>query len=91
MTSRDVIADLKAEVQEQHKMLSAATDLVMEMEAMFDLRQKADMRAIKRWREAHPESKLTLPDQADLCVWLMGQIDELEAKIVQLNAEMEWQ
>lgn len=45
-----------------------------ELEATFDLRWKADMRAIKRWREAHPGNDLVLPDHADLVVWLLEQM-----------------
>jgi hypothetical protein len=42
------------------------------MEATFDLRWKADMRAIKRWRKETGE-ELVGPDHADLCVWLLEQ------------------
>lgn len=39
----------------------------------FDLRWNADMRAIRRWQQAHPGNDLVWPDHADLCVWLMDQ------------------
>ena len=45
-----------------------------DMQRTFDLRWKADMRAIKRWQEAHPGNDLTWPDHADLVVWLMEQL-----------------
>jgi hypothetical protein len=45
-----------------------------EYRATFDLRWKADMRAIKRWQAAHPGNELVWPDHADLVVWLMGQL-----------------
>ncbi len=41
----------------------------------FDLRWKADMRAIKRWQAAHPGNDLVWPDHADLVVWLMEQLE----------------
>ena len=44
-----------------------------EYEHSFELRWKADMRAIKRWHEAGG-NEMTRPDHADLCVWLMGQL-----------------
>lgn len=44
-------------------------------ERLFDLRWKADMRAIKRWQAAHPGNDLVWPDHADLCVWLMEQLE----------------
>lgn len=47
--------------------------------ASFDLRWKADMRAIKRWKEAGPDRDLTWPDHADLCVWLLEEIERLKA------------
>lgn len=46
-----------------------------ELEELFDLRWKADMRAIERWRKAGPNRELVLPDHADLVVWLLGQLD----------------
>ena len=39
------------------------------------LKYNADMRAIKRWREANPGNDLVLPDHADLVVWLIEQLD----------------
>ena len=42
-------------------------------ETLFILRHDADVRAIKRWRKAHPGNELVLPDQAELCVWLLDQ------------------
>ena len=46
----------------------------------FDLRWKADQRAIKRWQAAHPGNDLTWPDHSDMVVWLMEQTrnEELE-------------
>ncbi len=52
-----------------------------ELQASFDLRWKADMRAIARWREAHPGKELVMPDHADLCVWLLANVDQLRAAL----------
>jgi len=41
------------------------------LQLTFDLRWKADRRAIKRWQAAHPGNDLTWPDHADMVVWLM--------------------
>lgn len=46
---------------------------------LFELQLRADQRAVKRWREAHPGNEMTSPDRADLVVWLMGQLDEARA------------
>ena len=49
-----------------------------ELRATFDLRWKADMRAIKRWQAAHPGNELTWPDHADMVVWLLGEVERLQ-------------
>jgi hypothetical protein len=46
-----------------------------ELTATFNLRWKADMRAIRRWQKAHPGNDLVWPDHADLVVWLLGEND----------------
>ncbi len=54
-------------------------DELAEIDASLDLRWKADMRAIKRWRAEAPEGRaLILPDHADLVVWLMFRVKYLE-------------
>ncbi len=45
-----------------------------ELNRSFELRWAADMRAIARWREAHPGKELVMPDHVDLCVWLLEQL-----------------
>lgn len=66
------IADLRRQLEEHQR--------------TFDLRWNASMRAVKRWQEAHPGKGLTWPDHADLCMWLMDQLEaEREANRV-LNA-----
>jgi hypothetical protein len=47
-----------------------------ELRENFNLRWAADMRAIKMWQAAHPERVRVWPDHADLCVWLMEQIEK---------------
>lgn len=53
---------------------------VRDLRATFELRHKADVRAILLWRKATGK-KLVLPDHADLCTWLLNQLalKELEA------------
>lgn len=61
------------------RLISERTELTEErddLQATFDLRWKADMRAIKRWQAAHPGNDLTWPDHADLVVWLMEELDK---------------
>ena len=51
-----------------------------ELQSGFNLRWKADMRAIKHWQEATGKHD-TFPDHADLCVWLLeqGAADQVDA------------
>jgi hypothetical protein len=58
-----------------------------DLQATFDLRWKADMRAIKRWQAAHPGKENIWPDHADMVVWLLGEVERLEQglKIMQEN------
>lgn len=51
------------------------TERLDEMEALFELRWMADMRAVRRWRKAHPGNELVLPDHADLVMWLLQQLE----------------
>lgn len=59
---------------------------IAEHKASFDLRWKADMRAIKRWQKATGR-KLDWPDHADLCVWLMDTLTTQSALIETLTRE----
>ena len=45
-----------------------------ELQAAFDLRWKADLRAIEKWQKQTGE-KLVWPDHGDLCIWLLGQLN----------------
>lgn len=51
----------------------------------FELRWKADQRAIKRWQEAGSGREMIWPDHADLCVFLLEENDRLRTE----NAELE--
>lgn len=51
------------------------TRVIIELEASANLRWNADMRAIKKWQEAHPGNDFVWPDHADLCVWLLEQLE----------------
>lgn len=68
---------MKEEMNEELEAIRAERD---ELQASFDLRWKADMRAIKRWQAAHPGKENVWPDRADLVVWLMSELDRLEAE-----------
>lgn len=62
--------------EDRDKWQSEAEDL----QAIFDLRHSADMRAIAQWRAESPvERDLIMPDHADLCVWLLDKLDRADA------------
>lgn len=46
-----------------------------ELRSLFDLRWKADMRAIEMWQEAHPGNDLVWPDHGDMVTWLLERLD----------------
>jgi hypothetical protein len=56
---------------------------IVDLRASFDLRWKADMRAIKRWQAVHPGKELVWPDHADMVVWLLGEVDRLRAALIE--------
>lgn len=75
-------ADLDRQNQARITELEAKNARLMdelgELQQTFDLRWKADQRAIKRWQAATGKGE-TWPDHADLCVWLLEHIDRAEA------------
>jgi len=53
---------------------------IREYDQIFNLTHKANMRAVKLWREGHPERELRMPDQTDMVVWLLEKLDKLETE-----------
>jgi hypothetical protein len=54
-----------------------------EMKASFDLRWRADMRAIKAWQTQTGRTEVW-PDHVDLVVWLLERCDAQAAQIADL-------
>ena len=67
-------ADSVATIEDDLEEILTLRQKNAELEAGFDLRWNADMRAIKRWQAATGRI-LVWPDHADLCVWLLEQLD----------------
>lgn len=61
-----------------------------ELNQLFDLRWKADMRAVKRWQEAGPGRELTHPDRADLVVFLLEELDKKQQILERLPIDTLW-
>ncbi len=58
-----------------------------ELRQLFELRWKADMRAVKRWQKARPGRSLKLPDHADLVVFLLDELEKAEARYTDLHRQ----
>lgn len=80
----DRISELEQSIVEDfHPGLATAEAERDELRATFDMRWKADQRAIARWQAAAPEGEdrsKTWPDHADMVVWLLERLDEAEAR-----------
>ena len=46
------------------------------MNSTFELRWKADMRAIKEWQADNPGNDLNWPSHDDLCIYLMNKMSQ---------------
>lgn len=80
------LASLRTIVENAQAKMMEARDEAAELQSTFDLVWKAQMRAIKRWQEATGR-ELVWPDQADLCVWLLEQLDERDTLVTELKDE----
>lgn len=70
----------RAEIERLQKELA-------EYDRAFVLRYNADQRAIKRW-QGEPSKELFWPDHTDLCVWLIGEVERLQAEVHALQTEL---
>lgn len=53
-------------------------DQIADLERTFDLRWKADMRAIEGWRADDADRrKLVFPNHTDIVIWLLERLDSL--------------
>jgi hypothetical protein len=57
-----------------------------DFQSSFELRWKADMRAIQLWQETHPGDDLVWPNHVDLVVWLLGERARLREAILAMDA-----
>lgn len=58
---------------------------IAEHERFIGLIHKSNMRAIKRWQDAHPGNDDTWPDRTDMVAWLMEQLTAVKASRDHLN------
>lgn len=59
-----------------------------ELQHYFEMRWKADRRAIALWRQADPTRELVMPDHADLCLWLLDNIEGSHAREEKLRSSI---
>ncbi|MGY3278084.1 hypothetical protein [Bradyrhizobium sp. S3.7.6] len=78
LVKRMRIAALRSTDEEAASMLGEGADDIEAREFSFDLRWNADMRAIKRWQAEKPGRELSWPDHADLCIWLLEQLADID-------------
>lgn len=77
--------------QEDAERSGAGVSDAVELQEAFDMRWKADMRAVAMWRAENPSNDLVLPDHADLVVWLLDQGDAIaEAAFRVLKSAGKW-
>lgn len=74
---RDLASGLSASIGDTKD----AADRIEELERAVDLRRDCDQRAIKKWQEAHPDNDGTWPDHADMCVWLIRRVENLDRHV----------
>jgi hypothetical protein len=79
--STEILARIKAEAVAKER---AGYD------ASFNLRWKADMRAIKAWQKATGRGELVWPDHADLCVWLLNRLTDAVSLLENYGDHHEW-
>ena len=94
LKSKPIGPDVMALIEEVERMAEEAVHLKEEIEdheASFELRWKADMRAIKQWQEAHPGNDHIWPDHADLCMWLIGEVERLKGENDRLRKDLQHQ
>lgn len=78
----DEIEELEAKLAKSEAQCEELAALANEFRTTFNLRWKADRRATERWRSQDPEHRsLTIPDHADLCVWLLEQLTARDPSI----------
>lgn len=91
ITPNELIAEIEAadrqspaekvdEFQKLRDELAQAKEDAESLQFTFDLQWEADMRAVKRWREAHPGNDLVLPDRCNMVVWLMEEYAKLRSQ-----------
>lgn len=52
-----------------------------EIEHVFEMQRAAEKRAEAMWCEGHPEREIVLPDRANLVLFLLKRIKELEGAL----------
>ncbi len=84
------VASEPAEIKDAVMTSDPETDAekLSELESLFDLCHKADMRAIKQWQAATGRTRVW-PDQTALVGWLLGKLDDADNESAQVRTALQ--
>jgi len=85
-----MITGIEIEVMEREikARLDALLAKLADLQQSATLQTAASDRAIKLWQAAHPDRSDVWPDQAQLLVWLLEQLDAMRAERDGLEARL---
>ncbi|WJJ94026.1 hypothetical protein [Neopusillimonas aromaticivorans] len=84
VTDADEVKQLLNELLLARKAVRPLLEDCDELEALFNMRYQADLRAISMWRAAGDDREMKLPDRADLCLFLLEREDFLLSTLNEL-------
>jgi len=75
----ETAGDVNRYIAQLEKQVAALTAELNELKVTYQLMSDAGLRALRKWKAAHPEQDMW-PDQAANMVWLMEHCDALTAE-----------
>ena len=81
--AKQALNALNSYIEERSRRETELLATIAELEGMLDMRSKADNRAVKTWWK-NTGRNLTIPDHADLCVYLLEVIAKLRESLIEI-------